>query len=93
MLTFDFADVFLLFYCDTIKKMHLKALLMVYKINKFSDILFVNLLFPEPRDFAKFYRTLHSHPSFQNGEALKQLYVLKTNGLKASRSTDSFLLH
>ena len=73
--------------------MHLKALLMVYKINKFSDILFVNLLFPEPRDFAKFYRTLHSHPSFQNGEALKQLYVLKTNGLKASRSTDSFLLH
>ena len=39
MLTFDFADVFLISYCDTINKMHLKALLMVYQINKFSDIL------------------------------------------------------
>ena len=47
------------------------------------------MLFPEPKE-PKFYRTLHSHPSFQNGEALKQLYVLKANGLKASRSTDSF---
>ena len=54
----------------------------VRKEKNLQSIRKLALLLTEP--LPTFYNTLHSHPSLQDGEALKQLYVLKMIGLKAS---------